>query len=380
MRSGHTTKIGAQLRRNNFDIYNPGDAFTGVYNFTGEITSPNRSANNPVQAMADFLLGQVKTSFYELPQPRTVRQNHNLGLFVQDDWKVNPKLTVNLGLRYEYESPMTIDNDVYSRMDIRSGAGLGQLLVANNNASDTTDLDGDGINLAPRVGVAYALNDKTVLRSAFGLFYGQIFSNLGGVVTYPGFTVRQEFNNLGAGVAQPFLLNEGMPLTAVQNLDDPFFVERSATPARPLSVQGSGNNQFGTVSPLPYSVQWNFGVQHEVMAGTILDVSYIGSRGVNLPPEPPVQLGPLRARRGSRPRRLVPGKPAVAPFPQRQQPRIIRACRNLELPFTAAQGRAPVLEAGLISLHLHLVEVAGRWQRHLQFFAAERSGHRPVSQ
>jgi outer membrane receptor protein involved in Fe transport len=278
----HTTKVGAQWRRNNFDIFNPGDAFTGVYSFTGEITSPTRAANNPVQSMADFLLGAVKTSFYELPQPRTIRQNHNFGIFVQDDWKVGSKLTVNVGLRYEYESPMTIANDVYSRMDIRPES-VGQLIVASKNASRSTGLEADGVNLAPRVGFAYLLDEKTVVRSAFGIFYGQIFSNLGGVVTYPGFTVRQDFTNLGAGVAQPFRLSEGMPLTAVQNLDDPFFVERGTSAARPLSVQGSGNNQYGTISPLPYSLQWNLGVQREVLNGTIVDVSYVGSRGKNLP-------------------------------------------------------------------------------------------------
>jgi hypothetical protein len=280
--SSHTTKVGGQLRLNNFNIFNPGDAFTGVYNFTGEVTSPTKAANNPVQSMADFLLGTVKTSFYELPQPRTIRQNHNLGLFVQDDWKASPKLTLNLGLRYEYESPMTIASDVYSRMDI-DPATVGRLLVAGKNSSRSTDLDGDKLNFAPRVGFAYSLDNKTVVRSAFGIFYGQIFSNLGGVVTYPGFTVRKEFNNLGAGVAQPFRLSEGMPLTAVANLDDPFFVERAATPSSPLSVQGSGNNQYGTVSPLPYSMQWNFGIQRQLVGGTILDVSYVGSRGKHLP-------------------------------------------------------------------------------------------------
>jgi hypothetical protein len=278
----HTTKFGGQYRSNNFDVFNPGDAFTGVYNFTGEITSPTRAANNPVQAMADFLLGQVKTSFYELPQPRTIRQNYNVGVFVQDDWKLSSRFTANLGLRWEYESPMVIANDIHSRMDIRPDR-IGQLLVASKNSSRSTDLEGDALNFAPRVGFAFTLNDKTVLRSAFGIFYGQIFSNLGGVVTYPGFTVRQDFNNLGAGVAQPFRLNEGMPLTAVQNLDDPFFVERGTSAARPLSVQGSGNNQYGTVSPLPYSMQWNFGIQRQLPGGAILDVSYIGSRGKNLP-------------------------------------------------------------------------------------------------
>jgi hypothetical protein len=279
VRGAHTTKFGVQARINSFDVFNPGGEFTGVYRFNGEITSPTRAANNPAHAMADFLLGQVKTSVYDLPQPRTVRQNHNLGLFVQNDWKVSSRLTANVGLRYEYESAMTMQDDIYSRLDTRPGT-IGQLLVAGLNSSRTTDLEADMVNFAPRVGFAYTLNDKTVVRSAVGLFYGQIFSNLGGVVPYPGYQVRQEFTSLGAGVAQPFRLNEGMPLVAVQNLQDPFGVERIATTASPLA---GPNNQYGDIAPMPYSLQWNFGIQRALWGGAIVDLSYIGSRGYNLP-------------------------------------------------------------------------------------------------
>ena len=166
---------------------------------------------------------------------------------LQDDWRPTANLTVNLGLRYEYESPMWVDNNVHSRLDITPGS-IGRLLVADQNASRSLDLDGDKLNVAPRVGAAYSLNDKTVVRSAFGLFYGQIFSNLGGVVLYPGFTVTRDFPTRGTGVAQDFTLSQGHPLDAVQDLDDPFFVERNASPLRPLV---DNSNQFGSVSPLP---------------------------------------------------------------------------------------------------------------------------------
>jgi len=279
VKSGHSIKTGAQLRLNQFNVFNPGGLFTGAYDFTGEISSTTRAAGNPVNALADFLLGQVKTASYDLPQPANGRRNYNLAFFAQDDWKLNPRLTLNLGLRYEYESPMWIDNDVHSRLDITPGS-VGRLLVAGQNASRSLDLEGDRLNLAPRVGAAYTLNDKTVVRSAFGLFYGQIFSNLGGIVLYPGFTVTRDFPSRGTGVAQAFTLREGHPLDAVQNLSDPFFVERSATPQQPLV---DNSNQFGSVSPLPYSMQWSAGVQRELWGGAIADVSYVGSRGVNLP-------------------------------------------------------------------------------------------------
>lgn len=275
MAGAHVVKTGVQVRYNQFDVFNPGQNFVGVYSFNGEITSLTRSSGNPVNALADFLLGQIQTAVYELPQPTTGRRNHNYAFYAQDDWKATRRLTLNLGLRYDYESPMTVRDNIYSRLD----PATGRLLAAGLNASETLDIEADKVNLAPRVGVAYMLNPKTVVRSAFGVFYGQIFSNLGGIVLYPGFTVRQNFPDLGVGVALPFPLNQGHPLTAVQNLQDPFGVERSASPSNPLA----GTAQFGDIRPLPYSLQWNVGVQREVLDGTIVDLSYVGSRGKHLP-------------------------------------------------------------------------------------------------
>ena len=271
----HTVKTGVQVRKNQFNVFNPGGAFTGIYNFNGELSSPQRAAGNPIHALADFLQGYVQSANYDLPQPIAGRRNTNLGIFVQDDWKATRKLTLNLGVRWEYESPMTMSNDIYSRVDIVTG----KLLVAGKNASRSLDLKGAKSNFAPRVGFAYGWNDKTVIRSAFGIFYSQIFSNLGGIVLYPGFTVSQTFPDLGVAVAQSFRLREGVPLVAVQNFSDPFFVERNATPANPLN----GGAQFGQISPMPHSLQWNFGIQREVARGTIFDVSYVGQRGLNLP-------------------------------------------------------------------------------------------------
>jgi hypothetical protein len=271
----HAVKTGVQVRYNHFDVFNPGQNFVGVYNFNGEITSPTRTSGNPVNALADFLLGQIQMAVYDLPQPTTGRRNHNFAVFVQDDWRAARRLMLNLGLRYEYEAPMTVKDNIYSRLD----PATGRLLAAGLNASDTLDIEADKLNLAPRIGLAYTIDPRTVVRSAFGVFYSQVFSNLGGIVLYPGFTVRQNFPDLGVGVPQPFRLSEGHPLTAVQNLQDPFFVERSATPSSPLA----GAAEFGDVRPLPYSLQWNVGIQREVLAGTIVDLSYVGSRGKHLP-------------------------------------------------------------------------------------------------
>ena len=127
------------------------------------------------------------------------------------------------------------------------------------------NLDAAKFNFAPRVGA--------------GVFLRQILSHLYCVVGYRGFTLSQLFLDQGVEIAQPFQLQQGMALIAVQNLADPFFVERNATIDNLLN----SGAQFGEINPMPRSYQWNFGVQRKVLRGTVVDVSYVASRGNNLP-------------------------------------------------------------------------------------------------
>lgn len=270
----HSLRAGAQFRINRFDVFNPGASFAGIYNFNGEVTSATSSAGNPVNSLADFLLGAVQTAQYEVPQRAAARRNVNVAAYAQDDWRLSPALTLNAGLRYDYESPVVVEGDIYSRVD----PATGRLLVAGRNASRALNLRTERINLGPRVGLAYAIGDRTVVRGGAGLYFGQVFSNLGGVVLFPGFTVREVFADPGAGVAQPFRLGDGHPLNAAR-LDDPFAAERAATPQNPLTAGAS----FGSVSPLPSTWQWSASVQREVGAGIVLDAAYVGTRGQHLP-------------------------------------------------------------------------------------------------
>jgi len=288
----HLVKIGFDLRKDEFNIYNPGGTgnsgwFTGNYTFTGEITSATHTGGNPINALADFLLGEVKTSGYALPQPPAGRRNYNFGIFGQDDWKITRRLTVNLGLRYEFESPMTSSNNIYSRVDPASG----QVLFANINASGSLNLSASRLNFAPRIGAAYSVTPKTVIRTGFGLFYSQIFSDLGAQVLFPGYTISQAFSNLGTGIAQPFSLSQGMPLIAVQNLKAPQSTLSQFSPTNPLSASAS----FAQINPLPYAAEWNFGLQREFMRGLIVEANYVGSSGVHLPINLPYNSVPFSA-------------------------------------------------------------------------------------
>jgi len=288
----HLLKFGFDLRKDQFNIYNPGGTgnsgwFTGNYTFTGEITSSTHSGGSPVNSLSDFLLGDIKSSGYALPQPPAGRRNYNLGAFVHDDWKVTHKLTLNIGLRYEYESPMTSSNNIYSRVDTFTGT----VLFAGINASPTLNLSANKLNFAPRLGLAYNLTPKTVIRSGFGVFYSQTFSDLGAQVLFPGYTISQSFGSLGTGISQPFSLSQGMPLVAVQDLHNPQATLSQFGPTNPLSASAS----FAQAGPLPHALEWNFGLQRELAAGLIIEANYAGSSGIHLPLNLPYNAVPFSA-------------------------------------------------------------------------------------
>ncbi len=270
----HTFKAGASLRKNEFNSFNPATSPQGQFVFDGSITN-HGAAGNPNTQIADFLLGKIKTTSYEQAQPPTGRRNYNLGIFAQDDWKVTPKLTLNLGIRYEYESPMTVATNIYSRIDPATGV----LLAAGlNGVSRSLNINTPKGNVSPRIGLAYSIDNKTVIRAAFGTFYGTIFQNLGGQLAYPGFDNNITTNNLGTAVAQPFALSQGLPLAPPPNLKNPFAALVGSSAANPYSVAISFNNQ----SRMPMVQQWNLGFQRQLPLLLTLEVNYIGNHALHL--------------------------------------------------------------------------------------------------
>ena len=274
----HTMRFGGQLFQNQF-WYRSAGQVAGTYNFNGEITglgAPGR--NNPLNAFADFLLGAVKTSDIPVTQIPVNRTNYNLGLFFNDTWKVTPKLTLNLGLRYEFETRQIGKNDVYSRADINTG----ELLVAGRNASRNLNLEKDLLNFGPRLGVTYALTEKTVIRSGFAVFYSNFWMDNGEMVAFPGFTGSRNFTDPGAGRAQPFRFNEGMPLEGLQTLTDPF-EELAAAQAAGRQLAYGAAPSYANSAKLPSNTQWNFSIQQALPFNSVVEVAYVGSNLKNQP-------------------------------------------------------------------------------------------------
>ncbi len=281
----HTFKAGFSLRKNQFNSYNPASYINGSLAFTGEITSANSVSGVPANALADFLYGKIKTGNYELPQPPTGRRNYNYALYLQDDYRVTPSLVVNAGVRYEYESPQTVSNNIYSRFNDSNG----QLLVAGKNATNALNITTPKLDFSPRVGFSWSAHPSTVVRGGFGMFYGLVLSNLGGQIAYPGYDVTSSYNNLGSGVAQPFTLSQGLPLNGVRDLNNPAAVLTGTSASNPLTISGV---QYGKLDPLSLVQQYNLGIQQQLPWAMLLEVNYVGNHAVHLPLNIPINTVP----------------------------------------------------------------------------------------
>jgi outer membrane receptor protein involved in Fe transport len=281
----HTLKVGASLRKNQFNSFNPSGNPEGTLSFSGTLTN-HGTAGNANTGLADFLLGKITTGNYQLPMPETGRRNLNVGIFAQDDWKATPRLTLNAGLRYEYESPMTVTKNIYTRFD----PDTGQLLAAGINASNSLNVTTPKLDFSPRVGLAFSVDEKTVIRAAFGTFYGTVFQNLGGQVAFPGYDVVASYNSLGTAVGQPFSLSQGFPLTATRDLSNPFAALTGASATNPFTISGVS---FNKQSPLSLVQQWNLGVQRRLPLALTLDVNYVGNHALHLPYVVPRNIVPI---------------------------------------------------------------------------------------
>lgn len=279
----HTFKFGAAVERYLAYSTSVPNSIGGSYSFTGEMSSTtldsqgNPSApgrGNEAYSYADFLLGTVQSASVDFGLPEQSRSAYNLGLFVNDDWKIARRLTLNLGLRYDFETRITTKNNLYSRIDPLTGA----LLVAGRNGvSDTLNLKPTYGNFAPRLGFAYSVNQKTVVRSGFGLFYGSPWIDQS--QTTPGFSSSQSIPGLGTGNPQPFSLAQGIPSGDLSvGLQDPFNIYNRATVANPFS----GATTLAGNEPMPYNMNWNLSVSRQLPFSSVVEVAYVANHGVHL--------------------------------------------------------------------------------------------------
>ena len=286
---GHNIKAGAEIRQNFLDYAQPGYP-SGRFVFGAQTTSEDLNVGNNYQGngFASMLLGWGNGSNFHI-DPKAFSRAGYRGFFVQDDWKMSRTLTVNLGLRYEYEVPRTELQDRYSYWDLNAPSPISvpgydlKGVVKFVDDKTRSPFDTDYNNFGPRLGLAYALDDKTSIRAGAGRFF--LLSR----ATVSGHT-GAAFNT---DAAVPWSLDSGATRNAT--LLDPYPQGILTPPGSSLGDMtliglGVGTITRQTQNPEMYS--WNLSFQRDIGWSSIVELNYTGSRGVHLY-SPYTSLSPL---------------------------------------------------------------------------------------
>lgn len=288
--SNHTYKFGAEIRFEGYPGHSKANS-SGSYIFSPNQTGPIVTgsaiggSNPPGFAYASFLLGLVNQVSIQNPtDPRLGKKV--FGTYAQDSWKVTRSLTVDYGLRYDYSTYLQEEhgrNPYFSPTTPNPAlGGIPGAVVFEGNGPGHCNC-----NLAknypwafgPRLGVAYQINQKTVFRTGFGIIYAPTESNNNANTTIPSSASNSAgAASLGAAVTTLSQGIAGVPSVYPApwpNLNPSQFNPASGIPATTNPVfldpnAGRPARQY----------QWSAGVQREVMKDLVLDVSYIGNRGI----------------------------------------------------------------------------------------------------
>jgi len=289
----HTITFGGEWRSVQGNIHQSNNE-SGTYSFDRSATSLSGNGGSPV---ASFLLGGVtggSVDWRTVPSwyPRqTVWVLHG-----NDSWKITPKLTLSVGLRWDYYTPSREKHDHFSFIDLvgnNPAAGRpGRLAFAGNNAACQAAGACYGAHypekpwhngFAPRLGIAYAVDQKTVVRAGYGVFFAQAFyPGWGGGMSLDGFNLHQTFGTtpVGASVQPAFYLDSGVPAPAAL---PPFINASYDNGATPSQANGNGSAYRPVdANRRPYSQQWNFTIERQLPKNVALSVAYVGNKGTRL--------------------------------------------------------------------------------------------------
>jgi len=286
----HSLKFGTEIRFEQFTIFQP-SASRGTADFSTGFTDNPAAPGSGGYGFASFLLG--------ISDGGSIVNLHNVDYrrqiyagFVQDDFKKSARLTFNLGLRYELYSTVKAAGNEQANFDFGCGClivpkGQNAQLTPTLASQITIDRNGspglvspDLHNFAPRVGLAYKISDKLVLRTSYGIFYG-------GQENGP-------YSNPSPGFNPPFFVTQSFNMPCSGNSANPSF------PLTNCSIPGFNSLQQGfpanslvdpntpllfSVSPkitTPFMQQWFLGFQYELPSNIVAQISYVGSHGADL--------------------------------------------------------------------------------------------------
>jgi outer membrane receptor protein involved in Fe transport len=251
----HTLKVGAEYRRRReddyFTVFPAGAFYVGTYGTSYQLSWWQG------HELASLLLGYPSFGYLGRRFGNHVLEDRQYAGFVQDDWKVTDKLTLNLGLRYDYGTPFFSPTNELSMFDVDRG----QTVIAGENGVSRYIVNPDKNDFAPRLGAVYQLGAKTTVRTGFGVFYT------------PETAKRDE-------------VRHNPPFYRQASFYDQWRFSDPAPP--PLPEPGPYPTGYDTLSvdknlETGYSLQYSLAVQHELPHGWLFEAAYVGSKGRQLP-------------------------------------------------------------------------------------------------
>ncbi|MBA3440818.1 MAG: TonB-dependent receptor [Pyrinomonadaceae bacterium] len=284
IRGRHTFNFGGDFRLYNQTPFQAGGNPSGAYSFGANFTQgPNPLASSLVagSGLASFLLGYGGGNI--ISTPALAIRNYYYAFYANDDIKFR-KLTLNIGLRYDYEQPRTERYDRFATFDFDAPfpiqvpglSGLrGILTHPGQNDEPRGNFDGAHGNFGPRLGLAYRLNDKTSLRAGYGVFYLQRIG-----ATSPG-----TFGVSGYELNTPYIssLDGITPLNPISNPFPNGLLEPITSEVGRLQLGQSIAITDRNSKTNSYTQHWNASVQRELPGRFIVEGAYAGNKGTRLP-------------------------------------------------------------------------------------------------
>lgn len=281
----HEFKTGTDLRLMQANILQTGDNSTN-FAFTAAFTqgpNANQASVTAGDALASFLLGTPASASVS-PAIGLALETKYYAVFVQDDWKVLNSLTLNLGFRYEYETPFTERYNRLSNFDPTASVPLtgvtglhGALTFPGVNGQSRYDSTAYADHFEPRLGFAWHALPKTVVHGGGGLFYDTLWGPEG-----------EQPSNYGISgfTAATSMVTSLDGVTPYNTMSNPYPTGLNAASGSSLgaaTLLGQSISAAERDLKTPYAAQWNFGLEQQLAARWSLDVTYVGTHGFHEP-------------------------------------------------------------------------------------------------
>ncbi|MDZ4802988.1 MAG: TonB-dependent receptor [Bryobacteraceae bacterium] len=278
----HSIKAGYEGRMLRINVWEARAA--GTFGFGAGMTqgpNPNAASATAGYGFASLLLGAGSSGNFYQNWKNVASQSFYNAFYLQDDWRITRRLTLNLGVRYDFDTPRTERYDRMSWFDPGLASPIasrqtafpnlkGGLRFVGVDGNPKSQYEGDWNNLAPRLGLAYQLTSKTAIRAGFAQLFGPSTLSAQGTVGPYGFRVETPWVATLDGIT---------PLNLLRNPFPAGFRPVPGSSQGALTALGGPLDAPLSNTNTPYTLQYNFTVQQELPGAVLIEAAYVGNRG-----------------------------------------------------------------------------------------------------